>query len=442
MAVSRYHAELAWLEGQPVADVLIEVTEGRFGAIAVGSEPPADAVRLSGLTLPGLANAHSHAFHRALRGRTHAGLGTFWTWRQQMYAVAERLDPETYRALATAAYGEMALAGITCVGEFHYLHHAREGRAYAEPNAMGMALVEAAAAAGIRLTLLDTCYLAAGVDGAPLAGAQRRFGDPDADAWAARVGALAPDPESWRVGAAIHSVRGVPAAQIPTVARWAADRAAPLHLHLSEQRAENAACLAHHHRTPTELLADLAVLGPRTTAVHATHLTDLDRTRLGDTDTGVCCCPTTERDLADGIGPARSLVDAGAVLSLGTDSHAVVDMFEEARGVELHTRLRDERRGHFPAADLLAAATAAGHRALGWEDAGRIAPGARADLVTVALDTPRTAGTDPAAIVFTATAADVTQVVAGGRVVVRDGRHLAVDVPAALRTAIEGVARE
>jgi formiminoglutamate deiminase len=437
MPVTRYHAALAWL-GRPERDVLIEVDGGRFTAVTPGAAAPPDATRLAGLTLPGLANAHSHAFHRALRGRTHQGLGTFWTWRERMYEVAGRLDPDTYLALATATYGEMALAGITCAGEFHYLHHQDDGRPYAEPNAMGAALVEAAARAGIRLTLLDTCYLASGVDGTPLAGPQRRFGDASAEAWAGRVSALRPE-DRWRVGAAIHSVRAVPAAEIPTVAGWAAAAGAPLHVHLSEQRAENAACLAYHHRTPAELLGDLGVLGPRTTAVHATHLTDVDRTLLGDTDTGVCFCPTTERDLADGIGPARSLVDAGAALSLGTDSHAVIDLFEEARAVELHTRLRDERRGHFSAADLLAAATVAGHRALGWDDAGTIAAGARADLVTVTLDSVRTAGTDPAAIVFTATAADVTQVVVDGTVVVRDGRHLTLDVTTALRTAIERV---
>jgi formiminoglutamate deiminase len=434
--VIRYHAEMAWLGDRPERDVLIEVDGGRFTAVTPGTAPPPDSVRLAGLTLPGLANAHSHAFHRALRGRTHDGLGTFWTWRERMYEVAARLDPDRYLALATAVYGEMALAGVTCVGEFHYVHHGPDGSPYDEPNAMGAALVGAAARAGIRLTLLDACYLASDVDGSPLAGPQRRFDDGDAAAWAERVGALRPDPARWRVGAAIHSVRAVPAAEIPTVAGWAAAAGAPLHVHLSEQRAENAACLAYHHRTPTELLGDLGVLDPRTTAVHATHLTDLDRTMLGDTDTGVCLCPTTERDLGDGIGPMRSLVDAGAALSLGTDSHAVVDLFEEARGVELHTRLRDERRGHFTAADLLAAATAAGHRALGWDDAGTISPGARADLVAVRLDSVRTAGTDPAAVVFTATAADVTDVIVDGRVVVRDGAHVSLDVAAALRSAI------
>ncbi|MFS8499479.1 MAG: formimidoylglutamate deiminase [Micromonosporaceae bacterium] len=437
--MTTYHAELAWVDGRPQPEVLIEIEAGRVTAVTPGVPAPAGAVRLPGLTLPGFANAHSHAFHRALRGRTHEGLGTFWTWRDRMYEVAARLDPDTYLALATAVYAEMALAGVTCVGEFHYLHHGPDGTPYADPNAMGEALVEAAAQAGVRLTLLDTCYLAAGVDGAPLAGAQRRFGDGDAAGWVARVDRLAPDRDRWRVGAAVHSVRAVPADQIPTVVAWASERRAPLHLHLSEQRAENEACLAVHRRTPTELLADLGVLGPRTTVVHATHVSDPDRTLLGNSGTGVCLCPTTERDLGDGIGPARALADAGAPLCLGTDSHAVVDMFEEARGVELHTRLREERRGHFRAAELLEAATSAGHRALGWDDAGVIAAGYRADLVTVATDSVRTAGTDPAAVVFTATAADVRQVVVGGTVVVRDGRHVRVDVPAALRAAIEAV---
>jgi formiminoglutamate deiminase len=437
--VNRYHAELAWLEGRPEPDVLIEVDGGRFATVAAGTPRPPGAARLAGLTLPGLANTHSHAFHRALRGRTHTGLGTFWTWRERMYEVAHRLDPDSYLALAAATYAEMAMAGVTSVGEFHYLHHQPDGRPYAEPNAMGAALVEAAARAGVRLTLLDTCYLTGGLDGTPLAGPQRRFGDGDAGAWAQRVEAFRPDRPQVRLGAAVHSVRAVPAREIPTVVGWARHHDARLHLHLSEQRAENEHCLTHHRRTPTALLADLDALGERTTAVHATHLTDFDRTLLGDTSTGVCLCPTTERDLADGIGPARALVDAGATLSLGSDSHAVIDLFEEARAVELNTRLRDERRGHFSAADLLAAATVAGHRALGWPDAGAIAPGGRADLVTVRLDSVRTAATDPAAIVFTATSADVTQVVVDGRVVVRDGRHTTLDVPAALRAAIAEV---
>jgi formiminoglutamate deiminase len=436
----RWHAEYAWLDGRAAADVLIEVADGRFTAVTPGVTPaPADATRLPGLTLPGLANAHSHAFHRALRGRTHAERGTFWTWRDRMYAVAARLTPESYLALARATYAEMALAGITCVGEFHYLHHGAGGARYADPNAMSAALVEAAAQAGVRLTLLDTCYVTASADGQPLDGTQKRFGDGDATRWAERAASFTPTGPHVRRGAAIHSVRAVPAEQLPEVVRWAEQRGAPLHVHVSEQRAENDAALAYHGRTPTQLLADAGALGPRTTAVHATHLVGGDLGALGDSGTGVCLCPTTERDLADGIGPARALADAGSPLSLGSDSHAVIDLFEEARAVELHERLRTERRGHFGPDELVRAATEAGHAALGWADAGRIAVGQRADLVTVRLDSPRTAGADPTGTVFAATAADVAQVMVDGRLVVRDGRHVSVDVPAALRDAIREV---
>lgn len=436
----RYHASYAWLGGEAAADVLLTVEGERFTAVAAGVPAPPDAVRLPGLTLPGLANAHSHAFHRALRGRAQASRGTFWTWRSKMYAIADRLDPESYFALARAVYAEMALAGISCVGEFHYLHHGPDGVPYADPNAMGEALLAAAADAGVRITLLDACYLTGGV-GTPLEGPQRRFGDADADAWAARVSALRPAGHA-RTGAAIHSVRAVPREQLRPVAEWAAD--APLHVHLSEQPAENAACREAYGVTPAALLASAGALGPRTVAVHATHLTDTDVALLGDARTGVCMCPTTERDLADGIGPARDLAGAGSPLSLGSDQHAMIDLFEEARAVELDERLRTGRRGHWSAAELLTAATSAGHAALGWPDAGRLEPGAHADLVTVSLDSVRLAGAAPdhlaEAAVFAASAADVRHVVVSGREVVRDGRHLLVeDVPAHLAETIAAV---
>ncbi|MFC3504745.1 formimidoylglutamate deiminase [Micromonospora krabiensis] len=451
MTATRWLAEYAWLPDQdePTADVLIEAEDGRFTTVtplAGGDAPTAgvevltDAVRLPGLTLPGLANAHSHAFHRALRGRTHGGRGDFWTWREQMYAVAGRLDPDAYLTLARAVYAEMALAGVTCVGEFHYLHHGPGGKPYDDPNAMSAALVEAAAQAGVRITLLDTAYLTASVDGRPLEGTQLRFGDGDAARWGERAAAFTPTAGHARVGAAVHSVRAVPAEQISTVARWARERDAPLHVHLSEQPAENDACRAAHGCTPTRLLADREALGATTTAVHATHPTSGDLTLLGDSRTVVCLCPTTERDLADGIGPARRMADAGIPLSLGSDSHAVVDLFEEARAVELDERLRTRRRGHFTGAELLKAASVAGHTALGWTDAGRLAVGARADLVTVRLDSARTAGVPPVGVFFAAGAADVTTVVVDGRTVVADGRHRAVDVPAELAAAVAEVA--
>ncbi|GAA3744665.1 formimidoylglutamate deiminase [Micromonospora maritima] len=447
MPLTRWLAEYAWLpdHAEPTPDVLIEATDGRLTAVtpltgggspAAGVEVLGDATRLPGLTLPGLANAHSHAFHRALRGRTHDGRGDFWSWRDLMYSVAARLDPDSYLALARAAYAEMALAGITCVGEFHYLHHGPGGTPYDDPNAMSAALVEAAAHAGIRLTLLDAAYLTGGVDGAELVGPQRRFGDGDALRWAERVDAFRPADEHVRLGAAIHSVRAVPAEQLATVAGWADRHGLPLHVHLSEQPAENDACRAAHGCTPTRLLADHGVLGRHTTAVHATHPTAGDVALLGDSRTGVCLCPTTERDLADGIGPARRMAEAGSPLSLGSDSHAVVDLFEEARAVELDERLRTRKRGHFGAVELVTAATVTGHAALGWGDAGRLAVGDRADLVTVRLDSARTAGVPPVGVFFAATAADVTHVVVDGRTVVADGRHLTVDVPTELGDSI------
>jgi formiminoglutamate deiminase len=442
--VSAWHAELAWLgTGRGVAErVLVEVEGERIARVTEGADPPAGAERLAGITVPGLANGHSHAFHRALRGRTHRGGGDFWSWRELMYQVAGALDPDRYLELATATYAEMALAGITAVGEFHYLHHDPAGRPYADPNQMGEALIEAAGRAGVRLTLIDTCYLRAGLEGQPLAGAQVRFGDGDAGGWAERAGAIRERP-GLRVAAGIHSVRAVDPAAMATVAAWAEARQAPLHLHLSEQRAENQACLAATGRTPAALADSAGVLGPRTTAVHATHLSTEDVALLGATRTSVCLCPTTERDLADGIGPARSLADAGSPLCLGSDSHAVIDLFEEARAVELDERLASERRGHHRPDELLTAATGAGMTALGW-DAGDLAPGQLADLVTLDLGSVRLAGTRPAEavdqLVFAASAADVTSVVVSGRQVVRDGRHLLVgDVGAALDRAISAL---
>jgi formiminoglutamate deiminase len=458
--VRRWHAGLAWLPGQGVQrDVLIEASGDRFSAVGTGVRwpPSPGTVRLNGLTLPGLANAHSHAFHRALRGITQAGRGTFWTWRERMYQVAARLDPDSYLALARAVYAEMALAGVTCVGEFHYLHHGPDGTPYGDPNLMGRAMLEAAAEAGIRITLLDTCYLTGGLSSAgipePLAGPQRRFGDGDAQHWVARVDALGPDARGMlaphaRAGAAIHSVRAVPLQQMPAIIAWSHRYGAPVHAHLSEQRAENEACQAAYGASPAEVLYRAGALGPRGTVVHATHLSDHDVELLGGSQTCACFCPTTEADLADGIGPAHALASAGSPLSVGSDSHARVDLFEEARGVELTQRLVTERRGHFSGEELARAATVAGQACLGWPDAGEIVPGAVADLVTVSLDTPRLAGaastgagaTVLEAVMFAATAADVSSVVVGGRDVVRDGQHLLVDdVPAALAIAIRAV---
>jgi formiminoglutamate deiminase len=469
-----WHAELAWLPGVGVLpDVLIEASGDRFTTITPGGRPvPASATRLAGLTLPSLANAHSHAFHRALRGVGPRGLtpgarGSFWTWREQMYRVAARLDPDSYLALARAVYAEMTLAGIGCVGEFHYLHHGPGGVPYADPNAMGRALVQAAAEAGLRITLLDTCYLSGGLDrsGAslPLDGAQLRFGDGTALAWAKRVSELGADEHgmlgpSARVGAAIHSVRAVPPEQMPPIVAWARRTGAPLHVHLSEQVAENEACLAAYRCTPAAVLYNAGVLGPRTTVVHATHPTEADLRLLGGSEVFACACPTTEAELADGIGPFGALAKAGCRLTVGSDSQAVIDLFEETRRIELYQRLASGQRGTFGPEPLGCAMTWDGHASLGWPEAGEIAPGSLADLVTVSLDSVRLAGVTAApslasgaldgepelgvleAAIFSATSADVRNVVIGGRDIVVDGRHVLIDdVPGALASAVRAL---
>jgi formiminoglutamate deiminase len=440
--VTAYWCELAWTGG-PSAEpgVLVEADDGRITAVTSGiAAPPSGARRLDGLTLPGLANAHSHAFQRALRGRTQRGSGSFWTWREQMYALAERLDPESYLALARSTYAEMALAGVTTVGEFHYLHHGAGGTPYDDPNEIGRVLITAAAEAGIRITLIDSCYLHGGI-GEPAEGAQRRFSDGSAQAWVERVDDLA-ESESARVGGAIHSMRAVDPDAAAVVAGWARDRNRPLHAHVSEQPAENRACLEAYGRTPTALLSDAGALDTNFTAVHATHLDDGDVSLLGDTGACCCVCPTTERDLADGIGRMGPLVDAGASLSFGSDSHAVIDIFEEARAVELDERLASGRRGVHTTEALMHAATDHGHACLGWPDAGRIEPGARADLVTVSLDGVRLAGWDAEhaldTVLFAAGATDVRHVLVDGREIVRDGRHTTIDVPRELHQAVLG----
>lgn len=417
-------------------DVTLALTDGVFTSVEPGT-PQGGAQRLPGVVIPGLANCHSHAFHRALRGRTHADGGTFWTWRQGMYAVAAQLDPDSYLALARATYSEMALAGVTSVGEFHYLHHGPGGVPYGDPNAMGEALRQAAHDAGIRLTLLDTCYLAGGLtaDGhTPLEGPQRRFGDADVDAWAARRRLFRGDPTT-RSGVAVHSVRAVPREQLARVKSVVTGEDPVFHAHVSEQPAENEACAAFYGTTPVELLDACGLVDSSFSAVHATHLTHGDVDTLAAHQATACFCPTTERDLADGVGPARALSDAGVDLSLGSDQHALIDLFEEARGLEMHERLLTRERGRFAPSALLSAATA--HASIDWRGCGYIAPGAQADLVAVRLDSTRTAGSDPAQVLLSATAADVDTVLRDGEVIVQDGRHRLGDVGELLGAAIE-----
>ena len=446
-----FHCELAWLGAGaeiPEPNVLVEVEGEKIRAVTPSVPAPESAIRLRGVTLPGLANAHSHAFHRALRCRTQSGAGNFWTWRDAMYRLAAALNPDSYYRLARATFAEMVLAGVSSVGEFHYLHHTENGTPYADPNAMGHAIVAAAADAGLRLTLLDTCYLGSGVDPEhgllPAQGTQRRFSDGTVEAWAMRVEALtnlvAPNVH---IGAAIHSVRAVDAESVQFIAEWARQNARVVHAHVSEQPAENEQCQRAFGRSPLELLAERGALTSAFTAVHATHVGPREITLISNAEGGVCLCPTTERDLADGIGPTALLRDASVPMSLGSDSHAVIDLFEEARALELDQRLASGTRGTHGIRELLRAVTANGHRSLGWPEAGRIAAGAPCDLVSVRLGSVRTAGSDPehalAAVVYAATASEVTDVVISGEHVVEGGRHRSIDVARELDSAIREV---
>jgi formiminoglutamate deiminase len=418
--------------------VRIEEAGGRIVAVERDAHPsPSDAV-LAGLVLPGIANAHSHAFHRALRGTTHADGGTFWNWRRAMYEVSARLDPGNYRRLATAVFAEMVLAGFTLVGEFHYVHGRPGGAPYPDAE-MERAVLLAAEDAGIRITLLDTLYLRGGLDEAgralPLAPEQRRFSDGSVAAWASRRARLAPTATA-RIGAAVHSVRAVDPVDLPAFRRATAGET--VHAHVSEQPAENAQVRAATGSTPTGVLAAAGLVDERFTAVHATHLEEEDIRMLGRAGSVACMCPTTERDLGDGMGPAGLLVTAGAGIAIGTDQHAVIDPFEEMRGIEMHERLSAGRRGRFTPGALLEAGTSAGYRSLGW-DGGAISVGAACDLVAVQTSSVRTTGARPDQLWLAASAADVTDVVVGGRRVVEDGAHVLGDVAALLADALREV---
>ena len=442
MTTQSFHTQWAWRGGEEaVANVRITVSNGVIASVEDGVDAQASDVRISGVVMPGFVNAHSHAFHRALRGRTHGGTGDFWSWRTPMYEIANRLTPETYGELAAMTFAEMALSGITGVGEFHYIHHQQDGTRYANPNEMGLAMVAASQRAGIRMALLDVAYLHAGLDKPEPLAEQKRFSDGTIDSWLDRVDALGEGGDRWTVGMAPHSVRAVHPSELEEVV--ANRHGKVVHVHVSEQPAENAACIAATGKTPTQVLSDAGMLGRHFTAVHATHLTATDISLLCSSHSGVCMCPTTERDLADGVGPASSLSAGGAVLSIGTDSNAFIDMFEEARAVETDERLVTGKRGVHAPASLLIAATTGGATALGWGQHG-IHVGAPADFIALSLDSVRLASFDAANaaahIVHAASPADVRDVWVGGRQIVQDHQHLNVsDVVGGLGRAIAAV---
>jgi formimidoylglutamate deiminase len=452
--------DLLYQRGQFLSGWGIEVDEARGRIVRVAPEREllmagAAAERLPGRALlPGFVNAHSHAFQRLIRGRTHwrpasAPHADFWSWREAMYAAALSLSPDEVYEVSRACFLEMLKAGYTTVGEFHYLQRDPEGERYADPNELAHRVIEAAEAVGIRISLLNVCY-ATGNVGRALFPEQRRFNTPDPElflsdtealrgAWAGHAGVT--------VGVAPHSVRAVPREWLPELHAWARFHDLPFHMHVSEQPAEVEAAVAAWGLRPGELLAEVGVLDERLTAIHATHLSPEEIAMFGDAGATVCACPTTERDLGDGFLPGAELLAAGARIALGTDSQTVLDPFEEMRLVEYHERLRRLRRVVLAvpgAADrlenaplLLELGTESGARSLRL-DAGRIEGGALADFVAVDLDHPALAGTSPeylaATLTLTAPAAVVSDVWVGGVRRVAAGRHpLDEEAPAALR---------
>lgn len=414
-----YHCEFALVDGVFAEQVRLKVVDGLLVEAVPGVLREPGDVAL-GVVVPGFVNAHSHAFHRELRGRTHADGGDFWRWRHRMYETAAGLTPSSYRDLAEGVFTEMRDAGYTAVGEFHYVHHDLRGEPYPE-HAMELALADAATAAGIRLVLLDACYLRGGV-GQPLSDEQRRFGDPDVYAWLERWHALR-DVLASRgrglvtLGAAVHSVRAVSRRDLDVIADGLPPDV-PLHVHVSEQPAENQACLDAYGLTPTGLLAAHGLLSQRFSAVHATHLTAEDIRLLGEANATIVMCPTTEADLGDGIGPAPELAAAGASLAIGSDQHVVIDPWEEMSRLELDQRLRLQRRGIFTTDSLWRTGTTAGHHCLGLSKVRRRSAGLGLqepfDAVEINPTTARTRGVELHQLPLAARAADVTATIVAG----------------------------
>lgn len=432
-------AALGWVELEGVErlverpHVVFARETGEILAIHAGAPPPEHAGVLvhdlgHALIVPGFVNAHSHAFQRKIRGITHRrGSGdpsSFWSWRQAMYAAANALDPAGVHAQTKACFAEMLARGITCVGEFHYLHHDPEGRPYADPNELSEQVIRAADEVGIRLVLLEVYYARAGVASAPLP-EQRRFCDGSVDAYLRRVDDLRARHPDLRVGVTPHSVRAVRAVELGLLAAYADEHELVVHSHVSEQPLENQQCHAEHGRTPTQVFADAGCLArPRTfTAVHAIHVSEADRELLAHHH--VCACPSTEADLGDGIVPARELLAGGTTLALGSDSNAIIDLVQEARLLEMHERLRTQSRlvlhddeGRV-AAPLLAAATHGGARALGWPELGKLAIGSPFDAAVFDLDHRMLAGVPGElaldALLLAGTAEPIVQVWVGGK---------------------------
>src|SRR6201988_1806674 len=373
----------------------------RLGPADVAPKP----IRLKNRALlPGLINAHSHAFQRVIRGRTERSsqhtTDSFWTWREKMYAAANRLSPEEIYAASRMAFLEMALSGITAVGEFHYIHHAPDGSRYSDSNLLEREVIRAARDVGVRIALLRVAYARAGFQ-RERDPQQIRFIEDSPERYLKSLEELLEAPglktgESW-VGIAPHSVRAVPLDYLKTIVASANERGLVVHMHVAEHTAEVEACIQEYGRSPVALLDTEGLLSQKFTAVHAIHVTPKAISAIARARANVCACPTTERNLGDGVVPVDAYFNAGVPVSLGTDSQTQIDLLEDARELEYHLRLQrtarnvlapgDETDSSALARRLFACATTSGASSIGFSG-GKIEPGAPADFFNLDLDDP------------------------------------------------------
>lgn len=357
------------------------------------------------LRMPAFASAHSHAFQRAMRGRAQRPSGArredFWSWRGAMYRIAESLDPESIGRISRVAFRELAENGVRTVGEFHYVHHQPDGTPYTERTILAERVIEAALECGLRIALLRVAYARGGPGDPELAPAQRRFVDRTVDEVLSDVDALRAryrDQPDVRIGLAPHSVRAVPPSWLAPLSEHARRHRLPIHMHVAEQPAEIEACLAETGRRPVELLAEHGVLDERFVAVHATHVLSHEAALLGAARAFACICPTTERDLGDGLPDLTALRSAGVRVCVGIDSHVICDPLEEIRALETNERIRTLRRNITTAEQLWREGSIEGANACGFDDAG--------GEVTVDTDDPSLSLVDPEvlldAVVFSA----------------------------------------
>lgn len=430
-ATRTYSADQLWLADGWSAD-------GAFAVDASGhvAPPEGEAERLGAWVLPGMPNLHSHAFQRAMAGlaeRKGRSDDSFWTWRETMYAFAAAIGPEELKAIAAQLYVEMLKAGYTQVCEFHYLHHQPDGTPYAQPEAMSLALIEAARETGITLTLLPVLYMTGGFDGRPLSARQRRFGN-DLSSYVRLLEALRRhEGDGLRIGIALHSLRAVPEEAMRGLLATRIAQDLPVHIHIAEQIGEVQDCLATRGARPVEWLLDHAPVDARWTLVHATHLTGHETSRLARSGAVAGLCPTTEANLGDGLFPLSDYLDAKGVLGIGSDSHISISPVEELRWLEygqrLSTRHRNiaaRREGDSVGETLWRAALRGGARAAGLP-VGELRAAARADLLVLDDESPLLAARDARSLLdsflFAGNTPLVRHVMCGGRWVVRDFRH-------------------